>query len=41
MVICQNQTFRYTRRITPKRAPSWRWPSFQHSVKVTQLLDLR
>jgi len=26
----KNQTFRYTRRITPKRVTSWRCPSPRH-----------
>jgi len=34
----QNQTFHYTRHITPKRVTSLRCPSPRHSVKATQLL---
>jgi len=33
----QNQTFHYTRRITPKRVTSLPCPSPRHSAKTTQL----
>jgi len=35
-----NQTFRYTRRTTPKRVTSLRHPSAHHSAEATQLQKL-
>ena len=41
IIFCKksNQTFHYTRWITPKRVTNWRGPSPRHCARATQLLS--